>query len=195
MGADELFTLYQIHSSETVILDSIPDAPIKADGVVTKTSGIAIAAQSADCGPLLLEDREAGIVAACHAGWRGALDGVVESTVATMCEIGASPSNISAVLGPCISQQNYEVGFEFRANFVDMSDDYAVFFEAGEKGVPHFDLPGFILSRLEMCGIENRHWIGHCTYADEDRYFSYRRNTHQGLSDYGRNISTIMLSD
>ncbi|MGB6231620.1 MAG: peptidoglycan editing factor PgeF [Litorimonas sp.] len=193
LGADHLFSLYQVHSAEAVILEAIPDAPVRADGVVTRVPGLALSAQSADCGPLLLEDVDAGVVAACHAGWRGALGGVVESTVAAMCEAGAAPNRIRAVLGPCISQHSYEVGEAFRAAFLEISEDYAAFFAPGPAGVPHFDLPAFILSRLDACGVAGAHWTGHCTYAQEDRYFSYRRSTHQGIADYGRNISTIMM--
>lgn len=192
LGADAVVSLAQIHSSEVVFIDAVPEQLIQADGLVTMTPGLAVSAMSADCGPVLFEDAEAGVVAACHAGWRGALSGIVESTVAAMCELGAQPTRIRAVLGPCISQPNYEVGDTFKAAFSEISEDYTQFFEPGPSGVPHFDLPGFILSRLDACGIENRHWTGHCTYADETEYFSYRRNTHQGLSGYGRNLSAIM---
>lgn len=192
LGATSLISLAQIHSAEVVIVDTPPETHIEADGIVTKTPGLAVSALSADCGPLLLEDVKAGVVAACHAGWRGALSGIVESTVATMCEVGASPQNISAILGPCISQPNYEVGDAFKTTFLEVDADYARYFAPGPSGIPHFDLPGFILSRLEACGINQRSWSGHCTYADEAQFFSYRRNTHQGLQGYGRNISAIM---
>lgn len=193
LSADHLISMRQIHSDTVEIIESPPAEPLQADGLVTKTPGLAISALSADCGPLLLEDAKAGVIAACHAGWRGALSGIVESTIAAMCEVGAHPNNISAVLGPCISQPNYEVGEAFMAEFTDVNADYATYFNSGPTGIPHFDLPAFILSRLDDCGVENRDWVGHCTYADEARYFSYRRNTHQGLSGYGRNISAIVL--
>lgn len=193
LGADHLISLSQIHSDTVEIIDAAPSRPLSADGLVTKTPGLAISALSADCGPLLLEDTKAGVIGACHAGWRGALFGIVESTVAAMCEIGAQPAQITAVLGPCISQPNYEVGEAFMAEFTEVDAGYAAFFTAGPTGVPHFDLPAFILSRLKGCGVKKRDWTGHCTYADEDAYFSYRRNTHQGLSGYGRNLSAIVL--
>ncbi|MGJ8559897.1 MAG: peptidoglycan editing factor PgeF [Litorimonas sp.] len=194
LGADHLISLRQIHSDIVEIIESVPPEPLQADGLVTKTPGLAISALSADCGPLLLEDTNAGVIGACHAGWRGALSGIVESTIAAMCEIGAHPDHITAVLGPCISQPNYEVGEAFMAEFTEVNADYAAYFTLGPTGVPHFDLPAFILSRLQDCGVENRHWAGQCTYADEARFFSYRRNTHQGLDGYGRNISAIVLS-
>ena len=192
LGAETVVSLAQIHSTDIVFIDTAPDHIIEADGLVTMTPGLAVSALSADCVPVLFEDVEAGIVAACHAGWRGALSGIAESTVAAMGELGAHPARIKAVLGPCISQSNYEVGEAFKAIFTEVSDDYAQFFSLGPTGTPHFDLPGFILSRLGACGVENRHWTGRCTYADETHYFSYRRNTHQGLNGYGRNLSAIM---
>lgn len=193
LGADHLISLSQIHSDVVEIIESAPSEPLRADGLVTKVPGLALSAVSADCGPLLLEDRNAGVIAACHAGWKGALSGIVESTVAAMCEIGARPGHITAVLGPCISQPNYEVGDAFMAEFTDINADYAVHFVSGPSGAPHFDLPAFILSRLQDCGVENQEWVGQCTYADEVRFFSYRRNTHQNLDGYGRNISAIVL--
>jgi len=193
LSADHLISLQQIHSDTVEIIEGPPARALSADGLVTKTRGLAISALSADCGPILFEDADAGVIGACHAGWRGALSGIVESTVAAMCEMGAHPDNIVAVLGACISQPNYEVGDAFMTEFTDINEDYAAFFSPGPKSGPHFDLPAFILSRLDSCGVENRHWTGDCTYADETRYFSYRRNTHQGLSGYGRNISAIAL--
>jgi YfiH family protein len=193
LGADHLISLQQIHSDHVEIIESPPREPLTGDGLVTNVPGIALSALSADCGPVLFEDVQAGVIAACHAGWRGALSGIVESTVAAMCEIGASPDRITAVLGACISQPNYEVGTEFMAEFTDIEDDYAAFFAKSPSGVPHFDLPAFILSRLKSCGVENRCWTGQCTYADDAQFFSYRRNSHQGLESYGRNISAIVL--
>jgi YfiH family protein len=193
LGADHLISLRQIHSDVVEIIESPPAEPLSADGLVTKVPGIAISALSADCGPLLLEDAHAGVIGTCHAGWRGALSGIVEITVAAMCEIGAHPDHISAVLGPCISQPNYEVGEAFMTEFTDVNADYAAYFASGPTGIPHFDLPAFILSRLKDCGVQNRDWTQDCTYADEARFFSYRRNTHQSLSGYGRNISAIVL--
>lgn len=195
LGADHLVSLRQVHSPDVIIIDAAPAERPEADGVVTRTPGLALSALSADCGPVLFCDLEAGVIAACHAGWRGALSGIVESTVAAMCEVGASPTSINAVLGPCIGPGHYEVGADFRDTFNAVSELYDRFFEDGPSGRPHFDLPGFILSRLHDCGVASAAWTGQCTYADASRYFSYRRNTHQGIDGYGRNISAIMLPD
>lgn len=192
LGADALISLYQIHSPDVVILDRPPPERLKADGLVTTQPGLALSALSADCGPVLFCDVNAGVIAACHAGWRGALSGIVESTVAAMCEVGAEAPRIRAVLGPCIGPDHYEVGTEFRDAFLDISEDYSAHFRPGPSERPYFDLPGFILSRLNACGITEAAWTGHCTYADRERYFSYRRNTHEDLNGYGRNISAIM---
>ncbi|WP_409433610.1 peptidoglycan editing factor PgeF [Litorimonas sp. RW-G-Af-16] len=190
---DHLLSLAQVHS-DIVITVTDPDiGRVEADGMVTKIPGIALSALGADCGPILFADADAGVIGSCHAGWRGALGGIIESTIATMCEAGASPANIHAVLGPCISQPNYEVGDTFKAEFLDMSDDFTIFFRDNAKGIPHFDLPAFILSRLTACGLQHVAWTGACTYAEPERYFSYRRNTHVGIEGYGRNLSTIML--
>ncbi|MEM9600649.1 MAG: peptidoglycan editing factor PgeF [Pseudomonadota bacterium] len=195
LGADALVSLYQVHSPDVLIIDEPPKDRPRADGVITRTAGLALSALSADCGPVLFCDPQAQIIAACHAGWRGALSGVIESTVAAMCEIGARPDAIRAVLGPCIGPDHYEVGEDFRDTFLNVSDQYATFFTDGPVGRPHFDLPTFILSRLQACGVGKSAWTGHCTYADPTRYFSYRRNTHEGLDGYGRNISAIMLPE
>jgi YfiH family protein len=192
LNAPNLVSLSQIHSDRVEIITEPPQEPLEADGLVTTVKGLAISALSADCGPILLEDYENGVIAACHAGWRGALGGIVESTVAAMCEIGADTSNIRAVLGPCISQDNYEVGDAFKAEFLEMDESYTSFFQNNGKGIPHFDLPTFILSRLKATGILRCEWVGDCTYAQADAYFSYRRNTHKGKKGYGRNISVII---
>lgn len=192
LDADYLVSLRQVHSDTVIILTDEPVSEIEADGLVTTVPGLAISALSADCGPVLLADAKAGVIGACHAGWRGALGGIVESTVATMCELGASPDNISAVLGPCIGPENYEVGDIFKAEFCEIDEDYARFFHLPEGKKAHFDLPTFILSRLNVMGVRSE-WTGQCTYAQADDYFSYRRNTHAGISDYGRNLSAIVL--
>ena len=139
-----------------------------------------------------MADTKAGVIGACHAGWRGALSGIVESTVATMCELGATPDNITAVLGPCIGPDNYEVGEDFKAEFCEIDSNYASFFHVPEGKKAHFNLPGFILSRLAIMDIQAE-WTGHCTYAHPEEYFSYRRNTHKGINGYGRNLSAILL--
>ena len=192
LRAEHLVSLHQIHSDQVEIISEPPSSPLKADGLVTKTKGLALSVLSADCGPVLFEDAEAGVIGACHAGWRGALGGIVESTVAAMCEAGAAPAKISAVLGACISQPNYEVGDAFKSEFMEVDETFERFFKDSDKDIPHFDLPGFILSRLRASGIDNCAWLGACTYGQSEDYFSYRRNTHKGVEGYGRNLSVII---
>jgi YfiH family protein len=192
LNADFIVSLKQIHSDTVIIATNEPVADMEADGLVTKVPGLAISALSADCGPVLLADAKAAVIGACHAGWRGALSGIVESTVATMCELGATPDNMTAVLGPCIGPENYEVGDEFKAEFCEIDEDYARFFHKPKGKKTHFDLPAFILSRLAVMGVRSE-WTGQCTYAQSEDYFSYRRNSHAGITDYGRNLSAIVL--
>jgi len=192
LGADTLVSLHQIHSDRVEIISEPPASPLKADGLVTKTKGLALSVLSADCGPVLFEDTKAGVIGVCHAGWRGALGGIVESTVAAMCEAGASPANITAALGACISQPNYEVGDAFKSEFMEIDETFERFFKDNAKDIPHFDLPGFILSRLRASGVERCDWLGECTYGHPELYFSYRRNTHDGIEGYGRNLSVII---
>ncbi len=194
LSATHLVSLSQIHSDRVEIITEPPTEPFEADGLVTTVKGLGISALSADCGPVLLEDYENGVIGACHAGWRGALNGIIESTIAAMCETGANTENIRAVLGPCISQPNYEVGHDFKSEFLEIDESYERFFKNNEKDIPHFDLPAFNLSRLRATGVERCEWLGDCTYAQPERYFSYRRNTHEGISGYGRNISVIIRS-
>lgn len=193
LNADYMVSLHQVHSDRVVIATDEPVGDMEADGLVTTVPRLAITAMGADCGMVLLSDPKAGVVGACHAGWRGALGGIVEATVATMCELGASPADITATLGPCIGPEKYEVGEEFRTEFLEMDADYARFFNTTEGGKPHFDLPAFILSRLEVMDVRGN-WVGGCTYSQSERYFSYRRNTHEGIAGYGRNLSAIMLA-
>lgn len=192
LETEHLVSLHQVHSDTVIIAtdDSVSD--MEADGLVTTAPGLALSVLSADCGPILLADAKAGVIGACHAGWRGALSGIVESTVATMCELGATPENMTAVLGPCIGSKNYEVGDDFKTEFCDIDEDYARFFHTPEGKKAHFDLPAFILSRLKVMGVRAE-WTGQCTYAEAGDYFSYRRNTHAGISSYGRNLSAIAL--
>jgi len=192
LGAGKLMSLHQIHSDHVLIARDVPETDVEADGLVTTQPGLAISVLSADCGPVLLADAKAGVIGACHAGWRGALSGIVESTVATMCELGATPQNISAALGPCIGPENYEVGDDFKSEFCEVDADYGGFFHQPNGKKAHFDLPAFILSRLAVMDIRAE-WTGQCTYAHDDAYFSYRRNTHQKIDGYGRNLSAIVL--
>ena len=148
---------------------------------------------TADCQPVLFSDPNAGVIGAAHAGWKGALDGVLANTVAAMETLGASASNISAVIGPSISQRAYEVGPEFFDAFMDQDPEAARFFANGEGDRMQFDLPGFGLAKLREAGVAQATWTRHCTYSDPDRFYSYRRSTHKKEADYGRLIAAIRL--
>ncbi|RVT82664.1 peptidoglycan editing factor PgeF [Rhodobacteraceae bacterium CCMM004] len=186
-----LITVHQVHSADVVAVEAPLEAPVRADGVVTATPGLAVAVLTADCQPVLFADAEAGVVGAAHAGWKGALDGVLEATVSAMERLGARADRIAAVIGPAISQRNYEVGPEFLDLFLDSDAGYARFFAGGEGDRVHFDLPGFGLARLRAAGVRDADWTRHCTYADPDRFYSYRRSVHLKEADYGRLISAI----
>ncbi len=194
VSSERLVTVHQVHSARAVILDDVPaDRRPEADAIVTTTPGLAIAVLTADCQPVLFADREAGVVAAAHAGWRGAVDGVLEATIDTMIEAGARREEIRAVIGPTISQRNYEVGPEFFERFHDEDPATGRFFVNGADGKYLFDLPGYGLMRLRGAGIASAEWTRHCTYADPNRFYSYRRATHRGEADYGRLLSAIRL--
>jgi len=189
-----LATVKQVHGADVVTLGQDDDIAqvrdVQADALVTARRDVAVAVLTADCQPILLADRQAGVIGACHAGWRGALGGVIEATVAAMRALGAD--SIRGVIGPTISQRNYEVSDEFMDEFLAEDSDFDRFFSGGPNGRPMFDLPGFGLKRLRAAGIEAE-WSGHCTYADPNRFFSFRRATHEGQPDYGRLISAIAL--
>lgn len=193
---DRLLTCHQVHSA-TALLVSEPwrvDAQPKADAIVTRTPRLALAALAADCAPVLFADANAGVVAAAHAGWKGALGGIIEATLETMETAGARRSDIVAAVGPCISQTSYEVGPEFQRAFTAKQAEFGRYFRVPPGSQrPHFDLPGFIAQRLVDAGIAGIHLSGACTYADPNRFFSYRRTTHAREPDYGRQISAIML--
>ncbi len=198
VAADRLVTPYQIHSADAVIVGDVwqPGKGPKADAVVTDRPGIAIGVGTADCGPVLFADPKARIIAAAHAGWQGALSGIVDATLDAMESLGADRATITAVLGPTISGAAYEVGAEFVARFVAADPDNDRFFApAPRDGHAMFDLPAYILARLTAAGIGQAHDLGHCTYADEARCFSYRRATHRREADYGRLLSAIALED
>ncbi|WP_207100633.1 peptidoglycan editing factor PgeF [Paracoccus shandongensis] len=192
--AEALATVKQVHSADVVTLTDAHDIPTvantEADGIVTARRGVALAVLTADCQPILLADPQAGVIGACHAGWRGALDGIIEATVDAMRALGAT--NIRAVIGPTISQRAYEVGPDFMDSFLAEDPGYDRFFSGGPNGRPMFDLPSFGLMHLREAGVDAE-WSGHCTYSDPDRFFSYRRATHEGQVDYGRLISAITL--
>jgi YfiH family protein len=193
---DHLATLYQVHSPHVVVVDGpvSGDRP-KADAQVTAAPGIVLGVLTADCGPVLFADAEAGVIGAAHAGWKGAFDGVLENTIAAMESLGAHRENIVASLGPSISQRNYEVGPEFYDRFVARNPDWASFFAPSDNEEHYlFDLPALTVSRLAAAGVKAEN-LDICTYADEDRFFSYRRTTHRKEPDYGRQISAIMLRE
>jgi hypothetical protein len=162
--------------------------------MVTTVPGIALGVLAADCAPVLLADAQAGVIGCAHAGWQGAFKGVIEAVVARMVEHGASPARMVAAVGPCISQGAYEVGPEFHKRFVDASPALGRFFVASSRA-DHFmfDLPGFVDMRLDQAGVRQRDVLGVCTYKGEDTHFSFRRTTHRGETQYGRNLSAIML--
>jgi YfiH family protein len=195
-GADSLATLYQHHSPDVVTVDAgtLTERP-KADAQVTQTPGIVLGILTADCGPVLFADAEAGVIGAAHAGWKGALDGVLENTIEAMIALGARRDRIVATLGPSISGKNYEVGAEFVERFLARDPAWSRFFSASDRpGHSMFDLPALTVSRLQAAGVEAEQ-LDICTYADEERFFSYRRTTHRREPDYGRQISAIMLRE
>lgn len=196
LPSDRLVSLYQVHSADVVIVDApfpLAERP-KADAMVTRVPGLALGIATADCGPILFADPDSGVVGAAHAGWKGALGGVIEATVAAMEGLGAQRTRIIAVLGPTISQPAYEVGADFVARFRAEAPGSETFFAPGTQGRPQFDLPAFILARLNETGIGASTQLGLCTYADPDRFYSYRRTTHREEPDYGRLISAIALT-
>jgi YfiH family protein len=195
--ADRLATPYQIHSADVAFVDSpwAPGKGPKADATVTDRPGIVLGVGTADCGPILFADPEARVIGAAHAGWRGARAGIGEATIAAMEERGADRSRILAVLGPTISQENYEVGREVYDTFAgDDSANTRFFAASANAGHFMFDLPGYIVARLTAAGVAARA-LHLCTYADSERFFSYRRATHNGEPDYGRLLAAIVLTE
>ncbi|MEM9798097.1 MAG: peptidoglycan editing factor PgeF [Pseudomonadota bacterium] len=185
--------VHQIHSTEVSTVSGPQSDPIpKADALVSATPGQVLTVLTADCQPVLFHDPANGVIGAAHAGWKGALGGVLEATVDAMAALGAERDSIRAVIGPSISQRAYEVGQEFLERFEGEDPDALRFFANGRDGKYQFDLPGYGLQRLRLAGIDAE-WTGHCTYSDPDRFFSYRRATHQGAADYGRLIAAIRL--
>jgi YfiH family protein len=193
---DRLATLYQIHSADVVVVDTpIDGVRPQADGQVTNRPGIVLGVLTADCGPVLFADAEAGVIGAAHAGWKGAFDGVLENTISAMEKLGAERKNIVASLGPSIAQRNYEVGPEFYDRFEARNPEWTRFFKPSVKQDHHlFDLPSLTVSRLKAAGVKAEN-LDICTYADEERFYSYRRTTHRNEPDYGRQISAIMLRE
>ena len=193
---ERLLIPYQVHSAEAQVVERpfAGEARPRCDGLVTRSPGLALGVTGADCGVVLFADPEAGVVGAAHAGWKGALGGILEATLEAMVGIGARPAAIRAVLGPTIGPRSYEVGSEFRDRFALADAAYERFFAPSARANHHrFDLPGFIRSRLEGCGIASFADLALDTYADEARFFSYRRATHRGEPDYGRLVAAIAL--
>jgi polyphenol oxidase len=190
-------TAFQIHSPDVVVATEPWDTASRphADAMVTKTPGLALGVSAADCGPILFVDPQARVIGAAHSGWKGAIGGVLESTIAAMEKLGAARGSIIAAIGPLIRQQSYEVGAEFVTRFTETDADNAAFFVASLRpNHSMFDLAGYIRRRLERAGILMIDDVDVCTYADE-RMFSYRRSVHRKEPDYGRNIHAIMLEN
>ncbi len=191
---EALIGVHQVHSPTVLTIDApIQGDKPKADAIVTSTPGLALTILTADCQPVLFADPDANVIGAAHAGWRGALDGVLEATVDAMEALGARRENTIAVIGPSISQRAYEVGPEFLDDFLAISPDNARFFANGQGDRLQFDLPAYGLHRLRDAGVGQSEWTRHCTYSDPDRFFSYRRTTHAKEADYGRLIAAIRL--
>ncbi len=193
LGVETLNTVFQHHSATVVTVADDHDPAIKADAMVSNQTGRALGILTADCAPILFSDPLNGVIGAAHAGWKGALSGILQNTVEAMIALGADREQIVAVIGPSISQANYEVGQEFIEAFVDEEPRYSEFFVNGSDGKFQFDLPGFCLNQLRGLGISSASSVGACTYADEERFYSYRRSTHRNEPDYGRLMSVITL--
>jgi YfiH family protein len=195
VGAEGLVTAYQVHGIAVagVIAPWAEGARPQADALVTSRRGIAIGIVTADCTPVLLADRRAGVIGAAHAGWKGAKAGVIEAVVAAMIQHGARAANIVAAIGPTIAAASYEVGPEFRQAFINDDPAAARFFTEGPNGKPHFDLPGFVAGRLGALNLGAVELIAADTCADATRFFSYRRSCLAGEGDYGRQLSAIAL--
>ncbi len=199
---DSLLSLYQIHSRDVIIADSAWDYNYRpqADGLVTTRPGLALSALAADCGPVLFCDSNARVIGACHAGWKGAVSGVTDNVIEAMESCGAKRRDIRAVLGPCISSENYEVGQAFKDNVLAIDPLAEPHFNSpvqlsGQTSIPHFDLKTYTLARLSRAGLIHIAALPDCTYAAPEHYYSYRYNTHHKITDYGRQISAICLTE
>jgi YfiH family protein len=192
-----LVSCYQIHSPNVIVAEkpwTRAEAP-RADAIVTRTPGLAVGVATADCGPILFADGEASVVGAAHSGWKGAIGGVLEAAIESMEKLGARRERIVAALGPMISQPSYEVGAEFVAQFTAHDLDNARFFVSSPReGHAQFDLPGYIAMRLTRAGVAHVEDLKACTYANADRFYSYRRSTHRREPDYGRHINAIAIT-
>ena len=197
VGPDRLLTAYQVHSPDVVTVEApwTSETRPRADAIVTRTRALAVGVTTADCGPILFADQQAGVIGAAHAGWRGALAGIVEATVDAMERLGADRTQIRAALGPMIRQNNYEVGVDLIARFrAEDSASDPFFRPAAREGHALFDLAGYIAARLRRADIRHVEDLGLCTYADAERFFSFRRSTHRAEADYGRHVNAIALA-
>ena len=196
VAPSRLLTAYQVHSPNVVVADApwTTDARPHADAIVTRMRALAIGVTTADCGPVLLADPQARVIGAAHAGWRGALAGVIETTVVAMERLGAARGRIRTAIGPMIRQANYEVGPDLIARFAAADRASSRYFSpAARDGHAMFDLGGYVAARLQRAGVGQIEDLGLCTYADPDRFFSYRRATHRAELDYGRHVNAIAL--
>lgn len=196
VASERFLTCYQIHSPQVVVAETpwTRETAPRADAVVTCVPALAVGVTTADCGPLLFADAKGGVVGAAHAGWKGALGGVIEATLSAMERLGARRGRIVAALGPMIRQPNYEVGADLVERFCAADAANAAFFAAAPReGHSLFDLPGYIARRLAASGIAAVEDLGICTYADAERFYSYRRATHRGEPDYGRHVNAVAL--
>lgn len=195
VGADRLLSLHQVHSALAVVVDGPwTQARPQADALVTRTPGLALSALAADCAPVLFADAEACVIAAAHAGWKGALGGVLEATIAAMESLGAQAARVVAAIGPCIGQKSYEVGPEYAARFVAADPDDARFFAQGRGDRLLFDLSGYCAQRLSRAGVGEIEVLDRDTCAEADAFFSNRRAVQREEGDYGRNLSAIALA-
>jgi hypothetical protein len=191
--AEALVGVHQVHSADVVTVEGpIPVRP-RADAMVTRVPGLALSILTADCQPALFADREAGVIGAAHAGWKGTVNGILEATLDAMEQLGARRDRTVVVIGPTISQRAYEVGPEFMDALLAEDPSAARFFANGQGDRLLFDLPGYGLRRLRDAGVAEAEWTRHCTYSDPRRFFSYRRSVHGREADYGRLIAAIRL--
>jgi YfiH family protein len=198
VAPERFLTAYQIHSPTVVVAEApwTAETRPRADAIVTRMRALAIGVTTADCGPILLADPQARVIGAAHAGWRGALTGVIEATVEAMERLGAARAHIRAAIGPMIRQASYEVGPDLMARFAAEDRASSRFFSlASREGHALLDLGGYVAERLKRAGVGEIEDLGLCTYADPSRFFSYRRSTHRAEADYGRHVNAIALVD
>ena len=195
---DRLLSVCQIHGADVVTVEApwnFESRP-QADAMVTRIPGFGLGILTADCAPVLFADTGAGVIGAAHAGWKGACGGVLQATVSAMVRLGAQQENIIAIIGPSIAQPSYEVDAKFHERFIQDAPENEHFFEnMMNDGHCNFDLPGYIRHQLSGIGLKSAHSLGNDTYSEESDFFSFRRSTHRGEADYGRQISVITLSE